>query len=284
MKNFFIIHNEDKKYTGETIKAIETLLKERNCNVTLNDSNKATRPYLYTNPNSIPNNTDCIISVGGDGTLIRAARDTVDLGIPIIGVNTGHLGFLAEVEIDKLKEAVEKLISDEFHIENRMRLSVGGFNNGLNIKDSALNDIVFLKKSHFGVLGINVYVNHQHLNTYNADGVIISTPTGSTGYSLSAGGPMVDPSTDLIVITPICPHTINARPVVLSGSSHIEVRLNQASIEKNIMAMVICDGEQIDVLKDNGFLQINSSLAVTRIIKLNSLNFIKTLRNKMKDE
>lgn len=284
MKNFFVIHNSQKVQTAETVKELQNMLNDKGCKVTLNASKFSPKPYLYTNPDDIPKDTECIITIGGDGTLIGAARDVISLGLPIIGINTGHLGYLAEIDRNELKEAVCRLINDDFQIESRMRLSISSTKNGLNIKDSALNDIVILKNSHYGILIIDIYVDNQHLNTLKTDGIIFSTPTGSTGYSLSAGGPIVEPNSDMIVITPINPHTLNARSIILSGTSIIDVRINKATLDRNITGNVICDGIRTMTMDDESFIHIQRSELITNIAKINSMSFIKILRDKMKDE
>ncbi len=284
MKNFFVIHNSQKAPTEETVEKLRNMLNDNGCKVTLNTGRYSTKPYLYTDPDDIPEDTECIITIGGDGTLISAARDIISLGIPIIGINTGNLGYLAEINKNELEDAVYKLINDDFHIEKRMRLSISSNKKGLDIRDSALNDIVILKNSHYGILIIDIYVDGQHLNTLKADGIIFSTPTGSTGYSLSAGGPIVEPNSDMIVITPINPHTLNARSVILSGSSIIDVKINKATLDRNITGNVICDGIRTMTMNDESFIRIKRSELITSIAKINSMSFIKILRNKMKDE
>lgn len=286
MKNFFIVYNQEKEISGQVADEIKNLLLSKGCNVVMNDSEDVKKPYLYTNPSDVPRDTECIISIGGDGTLIRAARDTADLNVALIGVNTGHLGFLAEIEQDKISDAISRLVNDDLYIENRIRLSMRLQleNKEIIAKDTALNDIVILRNSYSGIMGLSVSVNGQHLNSYSADGIIISTPTGSTGYSLSAGGPIMEPVSDMILLTPINPHTTNSRSIVLSGSSIVEIELNERSISTNVDGIIICDGEKVALLEKNNKIRIVKSDTNTRIVRLNSLSFIKILRNKMKDE
>lgn len=286
MRTFFIIYNRTKNNAKIVADRLNKLLLEKGCNSLLNDVSDMKEPYLYTNPEHIPKSTDCIITIGGDGTLIRAARDTASLNIPLIGVNTGHLGFLAQIEEKSIDLAVEKLIEGRFYIEDRIRLELNVFDRVRNklTEDSALNDIVLFRKGFSGVLGINLYVNGQHLNNYNADGIIISTPTGSTGYSLSAGGPVIEPVANMILITPINPHTMNSRSVVLSGDSVIEMELSERSFESGTDGVMVCDGEKIGTLSYGMLLKVSKSNHLTKIVKLNKTSFIKILRNKMKDE
>lgn len=287
MRKFFIIYNglkEDAKIVADRVSGI---LISKGCEAVKNETLMVEPPYLYTDPKNLPKDTECIIAIGGDGTLIRAARDTAGLDLPLIGINTGHLGFLAEIEQDELECQITKLIKDEHYIEDRIRLDLSIFdkeNRNTKVSDSALNDIVLLRKSFSGILGINIYVNNQHLNSYNADGVIISTPTGSTGYSLSAGGPVIDPVSNMILITPINPHTMNSRSIVLSGDTKIDVELSERSFASGINGVVICDGESIGLLSRGLVMSITRSANSTKIARLNKTSFIKILRNKMKDE
>ena len=152
-------------------------------------------PYHYTDPDGIPQDTQCIIVLGGDGTLLQAARDVVHLDIPLLGINLGNLGFLAEVNQTSLYSALDQLMADDYEVEERMMLE-GRVYRGRKLigQDIALNDIVIGRDGHLRVVRFKNYVNDVYLNSYNADGIIISTPTGSTGYSLSAGGPIVSPN------------------------------------------------------------------------------------------
>lgn len=289
MKKFFIIYNTVKEDAGKVADKVSRLLFSKGCEPVLNEPLKVSSPYLYTNPKELSKDIDCIIAIGGDGTLIRAARDTAGLDIPLVGINTGHLGFLAEIEKDKLDQALDKLIHNEYYIENRIRLELGIYEKTdresvETVSDSALNDVVLLRKSFSGILGINIYVDGQHLNSYNADGIIISTPTGSTGYSLSAGGPIIDPVSNMILITPINPHTTNSRSIVLSGDTKIEVELNERSFASGVNGIVVCDGERVGLLKKGLVMSVTRSNHSTKIARLNRMSFIKILRNKMKDE
>lgn len=289
MKKFFIIYNQKKDHSKITAEEVKKLLLLKGCDAILNEQEHVEEPYLYTDPKDLPKGTECIIAIGGDGTLIRAARDTASLDIPLIGINTGHLGFLAEIDQDKLESSINGLINDEHYIEERIRLDLGIYRKEdtesfKSISDSALNDIVLLRKSFSGILGMNIYVNGQYLNSYHADGVIISTPTGSTGYSLSAGGPIIDPVSNMILITPINPHTMNSRSIVLSGDTKIEIELNERSFSAGVNGVVICDGESIGLLTQGLRMKVTRSHNSTKIARLNRMSFIKILRNKMKDE
>ena len=185
-------------------------------------------PYHYTDPDGIPQDTQCIIVLGGDGTLLQAARDVVHLDIPLLGINLGTLGFLAEVDKNSVYPALDRLLSDDYELEDRMMLE-GKIYRGEELigKDIALNDIVIGREGHLRVIRFKNYVNDAYMNSYNADGIIISTPTGSTGYSLSAGGPVVSPSASMMIMTPIAPHTMNTRSIILSGEEAVTVEIGE---------------------------------------------------------
>lgn len=167
--------------------------------------------------NNPAKNIDLAIIVGGDGTILRAARFYAPLGVPIFGINMGRLGFLAQVKVDELELGLEKLINDEFKIDERLMLEFGN-------RTLALNDIVVKSANTSKTVEFMVYLNNKPVCNYLADGIIIASPTGSTAYTLSAGGPVIEPSLEAIVLVPICPHTLNARPLVIPANERVEIR------------------------------------------------------------
>ena len=191
MDRFYIITNSDKDSNLAITGKITEYLKAhgRSCEVQQAER-KHEGDYHYTDPSKIPDDTQCIIVLGGDGTLLQAARDVVHKEIPLLGINLGHLGFLAEVDQTSLYSSLDQLMADDYEVEERMMLE-GRVYRGKELigDDIALNDIVIGRDGHLRVVRFKNYVNDVYLNSYNADGIIISTPTGSTGYSLSAGGP-----------------------------------------------------------------------------------------------
>ncbi|MBQ2870591.1 NAD(+)/NADH kinase [bacterium] len=178
---------------------------------------------------------DFAIIVGGDGTILRAARFYAPLNIPIFGINVGRLGFLAQVKVDEIEDGLTKLLEKEFKIDERLMLS-------LNNSTNALNDIVIKNSNSSKTVEFMVFLNGKPVCNYLADGIIIATPTGSTAYTLSAGGPVLEPSLEAIVLVPICPHTLNARPLVIPANETIEIR----SKEEKDWFSVFVDG-QIDI-------------------------------------
>ena len=241
-------------------------------------------PYHYTDPEGIPQDTQCIIVLGGDGTLLQAARDVVHLDIPLLGINLGTLGFLAEVDKNSVYPALNRLLSDDYELEDRMMLE-GKIYRGEELigKDIALNDIVIGREGHLRVIRFKNYVNDAYMNSYNADGIIISTPTGSTGYSLSAGGPIVSPNAAMTIMTPIAPHTLNTRSIIFPAQDVITVEIGKGrhcDCEKGIASF---DGDTFIPMVTGDCIQIRQADVKTKILKLNHLSFVEVLRRKMRD-
>ena len=241
-------------------------------------------PYHYTDPDGIPQDTQCIIVLGGDGTLLQAARDVVHLDIPLLGINLGNLGFLAEVNQTSLYSALDQLMADDYEVEERMMLE-GRVYRGRKLigQDIALNDIVIGRDGHLRVVRFKNYVNDVYLNSYNADGIIISTPTGSTGYSLSAGGPIVSPNAAMTIMTPIAPHTLNTRSIIFPAQDVITVEIGKGrhcDCEKGIASF---DGDTFIPMVTGDCIQIRQADVKTKILKLNHLSFVEVLRRKMRD-
>lgn len=239
---------------------------------------------------------DCILVLGGDGTVLRAAGEYQNLGVPFLGINLGTLGYLAEIEKSNWKEALEQLMSGAYTVEDRMMLegrfvgrdSTGerpGISSGEDNPDAqvhtALNDIVIGRVGALRINNYDVSVNGQFLNTYNADGIIVSTPTGSTAYNLSAGGPIIEPESEMIVLTPICPHQMGIRSIVLSAKDVIEVRIGRTSREKTLEAEADFDGSSRVRLGTGDRMIIRQSALTTKLVKLENRSFLETLHRKM---
>lgn len=218
--------------------------------------------------------SNIIVSIGGDGTFLETARLSHEK--PIIGINTGTLGYLTEVNPDNLKEALENLSNNNYHIEDRMMLEGEIIkSNGEVIKiPESLNEIA-ISKNTFGVVRFDAIINEKLINSYTADGIIICTPTGSTAYNLSCGGPIVDPTAKIITLTPIAPHTIINRSIILSDDSIVKIKINE--LRDNTSSYVLYDGHPIEVLSDD-IVKIKKSDKITKIIKLEERSFIDTIR------
>ena len=217
--------------------------------------------------------------LGGDGTLIRAARELEGYNIPLLGINLGTLGYLTEVELRDFKSALDRLFDTKPEIEERMMMH-GSVEGRLN--DVAMNDIVVTREGWLLVIHFTISVNGELLNTYQADGVIISTPTGTTGYNLSAGGPIVEPTASMFVITPICSHALNTSSIVLSAEDIIEVEISEGRYGKIEHATVTFDGASTVPLVTGDKITIEKSGETTKLIKLSKESFMKTMRKKMK--
>ena len=283
MDRFYIITNSDKDPSMEITGKIVDYLKEykRSCEIQ-QASRQHEGTYHYTDPSLIPDGVQCIIVLGGDGTLLQAARDVVHREIPLLGINLGQLGFLAEVDLQSLYSALDQLMADDYEVEERMMLEGCVYRGDELIgKDIALNDIVIGRDGHLRVVRFKNYVNDVYLNSYNADGMIISTPTGSTGYNLSAGGPIVEPGAEMLLITPICPHTLNARSIVLSGHDQVEIVIGPGRKMEKDRAVATFDGDTEIGLVSGERVKIRRSIHATKLIKLNDQSFLEVLSRKL---
>ncbi len=230
-------------------------------------------------PESEIGELDVMLILGGDGTLLNAARTLSDYGVPLLGVNVGHLGFLTELEADQLQIAINAIIAKNYSLEERMFIECKVIrNHNLVANFRALNDAVITRGTFARIIQLSTYVDSQHVVDYQADGIIISTPTGSTAYSLSAGGPIVEPSLDCLIITPICPHTLAARSVVVRQDSLVEVKV-EASHED---VMLTIDGQIGFPLQSFDSIQVVQSSVKAKFVKLHRRSFFSILNSRMK--
>ena len=278
MKHFFLITNEAKDPEYRYTREITSYLEAHGAKVAGVVSGKKTEHR------KLPAEIDCVIVLGGDGTLLKAARDIVEYEIPLIGINLGTLGYLADVEISNIESALEKLICGEYTKEERMMLAGSVFEKGSETENNfALNDIVISRCGSLQILQFDIYVNGRFLNSYSADGMIVATPTGSTGYNVSAGGPIVEPGAQLLLLTPICPHTLNTRSIVLSPEDEVTIEIppgkEQAvqTVESNF------DGTHKVTLNTGDKIVIKKASVTTGILKLNTESFLEILHKKMSD-
>lgn len=274
MKRFCVIAMREKQEILQAASRIKKYLEEQGCNCFLNAG--------YVKRKNISGDTQCAIVLGGDGTLLQAARELAQTKIRLIGVNFGRLGFLAEVEKDDIVKTLDCLIHDEFTVEKRMLLNGRVVRNGTIIMENvALNDIVISRSNIMRVMQLKIWINGMRLGEYSADGIIVSTPTGSTAYSMSAGGPIVKPSARLIVMTPICPHTLNTRSIILDAEDVIEIQAYSKRKYDNDMRKVFFDGDENVELEEGDQVVIERSKLETEIIKLRSRSFLEILGKKM---
>lgn len=238
---------------------------------------------IHSTELNIPADADCMIVLGGDGTMLQAAAEIRKYHLPLIGVNLGTLGYMTEIETESLEESLDLLMEDKYSIESRMMLKGKVTCSGKTEEDWALNDVVISRSGSLQIINFNILVNGQFLNHYSADGVIITTPTGSTGYNLSAGGPIVEPNARLIVVTLICPHTLNQRSVILSPEDVIEIEIPEGREGMDQYMEVSFDGNQIIPVKTGDRIRINQSEKTTEILSLNKVSFLELLHKKMSE-
>lgn len=232
---------------------------------------------FFTNHKDLDKNTDFFFSIGGDGTFLEAVTIVRDSNIPLVGINCGRLGFLADIAQDEIPQALEDLFDNEYSIENRSLLKVESSNENLfGDFNYALNEFTVHKKDSASMITVHTYLNDEYLNSYWADGLIISSPTGSTAYSLSVGGPILIPETQNFVISPISPHNLTVRPIVLSNKQVISLRVEGrsdsylASLDSRSVSFKSCDT-----------LKIQRSEFTIKVVKLKGHSFFGTLRSKL---
>ena len=228
--------------------------------------------------NKLDNSFGLLISIGGDGTILRAITLVKDLEIPIVGINTGRLGFLATIQKDKIEDAINSILKGEYHISERNLLSIKTIpeNKDLLDLDFALNEIAVSRKNTTSMITVETSLNDEYLTSYWADGLIVSTPTGSTGYSLSCGGPVIMPEADNFVLTPIAPHNLNARPLVISSDT--EIKLKVSGREDNYLVSL---DSRIATLDNDTTIIIKKASFKIKMIELEDESFLDTLRKKL---
>ncbi|MFQ7291478.1 MAG: NAD(+)/NADH kinase [Monoglobales bacterium] len=225
-------------------------------------------------------NVDLMIILGGDGTILQEAAACAKYGIPVMGINLGKVGFLTEIECDNIENALDKLLAEKYTIEKRMLIKLEIRREGKTVcVQNALNDVVVSKPSGAKLIDMELYAGDELVNRYIADGLIIATPTGSTGYSISAGGPVVDPSMTLYIATPICPHMLSARSAVLSADKPIIIRLDSAYPDNE--AVVTADGDVQGYISSADEVAVLKSKYEFQLIRTGRQSFYNTLISKL---
>lgn len=268
MDKFYIITNARKDKTMEITHRVKKYIESQ-----------GKECVLATPDRVLPEGTECVLVIGGDGTLIRAAREMHAYDVPLLGINMGTLGYLAEAELQNVEESLSQLIHGDMQVEKRMMLQ-GIIND--EVEELALNDIVVTRLGALRVIHFKLYVNGELLNTYHADGIIISTPTGSTAYNLSAGGPIVEPTASLIVITPICSHALNTSSIVLSAEDEILIEVTSDREGNEQTVGLSFDGECNMEVHTGDSIVIRKASAETKLLKLSNVSFLEIMRRKMK--
>ena len=294
MNHFYIITNGNKDYNLEKTNEIRKYLEKcgKKCTVQVKEPGKE---QGYTDAAQIPEDVDCILVLGGDGTLLQAARDIMERDIPLLGINLGTLGYLAEIEESGIYGALNQLLEGGYEVEQRMMLAgrivrgeihrkrhaENGYQQDETEKSYALNDIAITRRGSLQIIRFRICVNGQFLNEYQADGVIVATPTGSTGYNLSAGGPIVEPKAELILITPISPHTLNTRSIILAPSDVVEIEIGGGREGRVQQVEVNFDGSHNVTLYTGDKVIIERAVRATGIVKLNKASFLEVLHKKL---
>lgn len=294
MNHFYIITNGHKDYNLEKTNEIREYLEKcgKKCTVQVKEPGKE---QGYTDAAQIPEDVDCILVLGGDGTLLQAARDIMERDIPLLGINLGTLGYLAEIEESGIYGALNQLLEGGYEVEQRMMLAgriergeihrkrhiENGYQQDEREKSYALNDIAITRSGSLQIIRFRICVNGQFLNEYQADGVIVATPTGSTGYNLSAGGPIVEPKAELILITPISPHTLNTRSIILAPGDVVEIEIGGGREGRVQQVEVNFDGSHNVTLYTGDKVIIERAVRATGIVKLNKASFLEVLHKKL---
>ncbi len=294
MNHFYIITNGHKDYNLEKTNEIRKYLEKcgKKCTVQVKEPGKE---QGYTDAAQIPEDVDCILVLGGDGTLLQAARDIMERDIPLLGINLGTLGYLAEIEESGIYGALNQLLEGGYEGEQRMMLAgrivrgeihrkrhaENGYQQDETEKSYALNDIAITRSGSLQIIRFRICVNGQFLNEYQADGVIVATPTGSTGYNLSAGGPIVEPKAELILITPISPHTLNTRSIILAPGDVVEIEIGGGREGRVQQVEVNFDGSHNVTLYTGDKVIIERAVRATGIVKLNKASFLEVLHKKL---
>lgn len=283
MSRIGIIPNLSKDNDLHLTESIAKWLLDNEQEVLLGNSiaSRIGKPELGLRNEDIFMNSDLLIVLGGDGTLLNIARQSAYYNVPLFGINLGHLGFLTEVEAEEMFPALEKLIAGEYEIEKRMMLEATVETDNIQLEKSvALNDIGITKGPFARIIRLGIYINDDFVDLYSADGVVISSPTGSTAYSLSAGGPIVSPDVKVMIITPICPHILHSRSIVVSNEDVVKIEVCQNNTE----VMLTVDGQQGYKLKAGDVVTVRQAQCHTSLVKLKDRSFFQVLRKKISEK
>lgn len=285
MDRFLIVTNENKDRDNIITEQIARYIESSGKKAALINT-RSLGNGKETYPDS---DVECIIALGGDGTIIRCATNLMHLNVPILGINLGTVGFLAEIEKQHTFDALDRLFADDYVTENRIMLrgDLQAGSNSISREENefsyayALNDIVITRMGLTRMISIQVFVNEELIDDYRGDGVIVSTPTGSTAYNLAAGGPIISSKADVMVITPICPHSLSPRSVVVSADDTVKVIIKESKKAHLDEAVAAFDGQKEIKLKTDDKIIIKKAEYNTRLIRLNKTNMFEVLRSKL---
>ncbi len=264
IKDIFVFFNRNN---------VELVIEEKFLEILYKEEIVSKKYNTFASHEDLDSSFDILISIGGDGTILRATNFVRDSGIPILGVNAGRLGFLAKVQKENIESFLQIVLEKKYTISERTLLSIECQDIDLNF---AMNEIAVSRKDTTSMITIETFLNGEYLNSYWADGLIISTPTGSTGYSLSCGGPILTPNVNGLVITPIAPHNLNARPLVIPDDT--EIKLKVSGREEQYLVSL---DSRITSISNNSELVINKTPFKINMVEIPDETFFKTLRNKL---
>lgn len=255
---------------------LESIFKNYNIEVLLESDSAKMIGIVGKHFDQICIESDFLLSFGGDGTFISTVRRSFDFDIPILGVHAGNLGFLADLSLDELDSFVQKIVKDEYRVDERAILEATVIKNSKEVKMYAFNDIVLTRTRVTNMIHIETLIDSKSFNTYYGDGVIVSTPTGSTAYNLSAGGPVLFPMSNVFALTPICPHSLTQRPVVLPGKFAIEMRTSEER------ALIIIDGQDMHELGLGESVHIKLATKTVKLMHKEEYNYFDVLKEKLR--
>jgi NAD+ kinase len=282
MRKVALVINTDKPLALEAGEAIIAWLEGRGIQpaIQAEAALKLNRLDLALPAGAAWGEAELLVVLGGDGTLIRAAKAVAPYGVPVLGINTGHLGFLTELENGEIFEHLDRFLARDYRIEERVMLTARVERQGrVLVEMTALNDAVISKGPRARLVHLGVDVGATRVARYPADGVIVATPTGSTAYSLSAGGPIVEPTVDCLLVTPICPHTINSRTIVVGGREQVSVTILESPGEVGLSA----DGSDPFPLFPGDVVHVRRAPFAARLVRRHSYHFYDVLRRKLAD-
>lgn len=279
MTKIGILPNKDKDINLDYTKNIVLWLLEKGYKpYILSEFSNIIKGCIYfENMQDLCKESDFVVVLGGDGTLLHKASICALFNTPLIGINLGTLGYLTDVDKASWQVALEKIFNNQYVIERRMMLEAHIRGEDSNFSNIALNDICIIRGPLSKIITVKLEINKQYIDTYKADGIIIASPSGSTAYNFSAGGPVIKPDLDLMVITPICPHKVYSRSSVVSGDDIVSIHIDDNSNDDVLIAV---DGKNNISLKKGQTLNISKSKYYTSIIRTNNLGFYDILRNK----
>src|SRR6056297_120910 len=281
IKTIGLVLNTEKDNSLEVSKKLIKLIKEKDLDYLLEKegAKELELNHKRASFDTLRKEADLIIVFGGDGTFLHTSLNFIGTGIPLMGINLGRIGFLTEIETNELDEALDHISANNFRIENRNTLEVCIKREGKNIqKKYAVNDVVINRAADGEMLKVDMHINKEFVNSYRGDGIIVSTPTGSTAYSFSAGGPIINPQVKALLITPLCPHAVHVKPMVISDDEIIEIDV-EGQKDKIFLTT---DGRDSIKIKQDDIVRIKSSQQEISLIKFPDRTFYTILRNKMR--